>query len=164
MPKLSSDHSRWLLTIILGLVLLIFARALTKAVGGIIAVGMILAGAAGLISWWQSRDGKGSGDMVSLVGSAIILIFGVWALLNLTSFTNILRYVAGGLLILFGAQRLYTNRKTFALNAVTITAGISLVLGIIVLFTKSGLVLPVRILGIGLIINGASGALDAGRS
>ena len=155
----TADAARWAVPGILGLLLVIFAKSLTSAAEVILGIGLILAGATGVISWWQTRAARRTDGTMVLIGSVLGIGLGLWILTHLHTFDAVLKFILGALLILAGGQWLLLNRRTLGLNLITVLAGLSVVLGIVILFTKSGLAWPLRLVGIGLMVNAACGAL-----
>ena len=160
MPKLSSSDSvRWVIPGILGLVLIIFARQLTDAIVILLGVGLILGGASGLISWWQTRQTKKADSLVMLAISVLAIALGIWIVTHVNGFKDAIRYIVGALLILTGLQWFYFNRTAFGLNGVTVMAALCVVLGIVIIAVSGSETLPIRLLGIGLVVNAGCIAL-----
>ena len=152
----------WLLPAVLGLLLVIFARALTSAVEILLGIMLILSGATGLLGWWNTRKTSGRDSLVILVGSVLAGVLGVWILSDLHGFEDVIKYILGALLILSGAQWLFINRAYIGFNLVTVLSVVTMLLGIVIMFTHDALVWPIRIVGFGLILNAVCGALGVG--
>ncbi len=148
----------WILLGVLGILCIIFSRTMTSVVEVILGVGLILAGLGGIAEWWQK--GRSRNDLVSLLASAAGIALGIWILTHLNSFDHILNIIIGVGLIISGLQHLVINWKTLALDTVTIMAGLSVILGIVILVRLNATTIPFVLAGIGMIYAAICGVVN----
>ena len=123
----------WLLLGVMGILCIVFSRTMTNVVEIILGIGLILAGAGGVIGWWQQGRSRSRNDLITLLVAAAGIALGIWILTHLNSFDKILNVILGVGLILAGLQYVLANWKTMGLNAEIIMAGLAVVLGVVIL-------------------------------
>lgn len=148
----------WILLGVLGILCIIFSRTMTNVVEIILGIGLILAGLGGVVGWWQ--QGRNRNDLVSLLAAAAGIALGIWILTHLDSFDRILNIIIGVGLIISGVQHLIINWKTLSLNTVTIMAGLSVILGIVILVRLNATTIPFVLAGIGMVYAAICGVVQ----
>ncbi len=149
--------SRWLIIGALG-ILLIVAQHLAKTLVYIIfAVGLMLAGGAGALSWWKNRSLE-RGELVNLVASAALFIVGLWILRNPDGFDKIINVIIGLVLIVAGVYWLNLSR-TASDRLMSILSIVSIVLGVIITFSHAGTTWIVKAEGFSLVYSAVTGLI-----
>lgn len=144
--------------VILGFIFLIWPSQVTSLIAVVVGVLLIVIGAIYVISKLINQENKFSGMLVGFV----VLILGVWILLNPSSAKTIIPIVIGVVLVASGVQEL---RLSFAAKHVDASkwgwmiAGsvLTIVFGIICIFAAFEILnLAMRLLGLFLIYDGVS--------
>ncbi|MBQ9196290.1 MAG: hypothetical protein IJ157_03515 [Clostridia bacterium] len=157
MKKAKSGILHWLILAALGLALIIGHNLAQDIIGKILAVGLILSAASGIIGWCKTKS-KSPDAMASLLGNILICLVGLWILFNTQRFISLINVVIGVVIILIGAQNLYRGYK-LGLKLHMILAVVAIILGIIVVFYNAATSLPVICQGVGLIYTAVVGYL-----
>ncbi|MBR4459103.1 MAG: DUF308 domain-containing protein [Clostridia bacterium] len=146
---------------ILGVLLIIFRNNLANTVFKIVGIGLIVAGALGLISALTNKKPAAGTAQTGLVGSAAMVGIGIWLLSNPNGFLNTANFVIGAVVIVVGAMMILQDRKVGANNNMLLGAGL-IALGIAVILFKLVAKTPgwaVAGCGIALIVTAASGII-----
>ena len=152
----------WLLLGVIG-VLLIVGRNFIKDVFYIVlAVGLILSAAAGIFGWWKEKSKKPA-EIARLLGSALLVIVGIWILTHPGTFDAIVNVLIGAVLILAGGSWFVrgwsAERDLFPM----VLGGVGVALGIVVICSKAATGWPIVLEGAGLIYTAVAGFLSERR-
>lgn len=157
MEKKKTGFLHWVIMAILGIALIIGCNLAQDIIGKILAVGLILTAASGIYSWWKEQS-KAPEALASLLGNALILLLGLWILLNTQGFISLINVVIGVVIIVVGAINLYRGYK-LGLKLNMALAALAIVLGIIVVCYRAATALPIICQGVGLIYTAVVGYL-----
>lgn len=147
-----------ILCIILGLVFIIYREATVNALGMLIAIGMIVVGLIYLGSFFLHFVTNGFSATIG----AIILVIGVWILIQPAIVVSLIPIVIGVVLTAHGIRALRESiaSKEYGYESWGVGAGlavISIVLGIFCIINAFGIVKMASVLiGVALIYNGVS--------
>ncbi len=147
-----------LLCVVLGIVFIVWSEATIKAIGTILAVIMIVIGAVYLCSFFLNAATKG----ISAAIGVIILLLGVWVLIQPEIIVSLIPIVIGVLLVGHGIRG---AKESLACRGYGVSswkigivfALISMILGVICIVDAFGVLeLATVVIGIALIYNGVS--------
>ena len=122
------------LLIILGLVLVIFRNAPPETVLRILAAGLIVVGAAGIFQQVRDKEAKKSSRLGKGFVHAIYIVLGILILAMTGFFAGFIKYVLGGIMILFGLKDLIPAIKNKLGWLRIILGALAILLGIFLFF------------------------------
>ena len=126
------------LLVILGLVLIIFRNAAPETALRILAVGLIIVGAAGLFQAVRDKESKKSSRFGKGFVHLIYIGLGIAILVQTGFFTGFVKYVLGGITILFGLKDLIPAIKNKLGWLKIILSALAILLGVILIFVPMG--------------------------
>ena len=142
------------LLVIIGLILIIFRNAAPEIVLRILAVGLMVVGAAGIFLQVRDKEAKKSAQIGRGILNGIYIILGIAMLIKTGFFTEFFKYVLGGIMILFGLKDLIPAIKNKLGWLIIILSALAIGLGIYLLFCPVGTL--VLFSGLSLIYGGIS--------
>ena len=157
--KNAAGISRWVILGILGLFLLFFRQSAKSIVYAVFAIGLMLAGVASVVGWWQEHK-VGTDDLFSLGGGVALFIFGIWIFRNPGSFDRILNMIAGVVLVICGINWMNRNAGANGSKAMSILSIVAIVAGIIIAFSHAATNWVISACGIGLIYTAVTGHIS----
>ncbi len=131
--KKSNDKLYWILLGLLGLILIIFHNGFDTFIPVVAGVGLIIAGAVGLLGWWGMRNDKSAKVTGQLIGALLMVVIGIWALINKEAFARLINIAGGIILILVCVQRLRLNRGFKLDKTIGVVCVVGIVLGALML-------------------------------
>ena len=111
LSKNAGNTTRWLILGALGILLIINRRFALNIAYIIFAIGLMLAGVASVIGWWEDRR-LGNEELVSLVSGIAMFVIGLWIIRNPNSFDKIINVLIGLVLIVTCASWLSMNGQS----------------------------------------------------
>ena len=146
----------WLILGVLGVLLIAFRETIKDIFYIVMGVGLILAAVSSLVSWWKNRQYRKT-DISSVLGSAVLLVIGIWIITNPARFDSLINWVIGIILIVTGLQWVIRGWN-LGRDILMICIGvIPVILGIIVIASNAATGWPIIVEGIGLIYTAVSG-------
>lgn len=159
--KKHSSLTAWMILAVLGVFLIIGRNTALHIVCRVIGIGLLLAAASGVYSWWKTKSKKVE-HIARLIGSLVILGLGFWVLLATGDFLSFLNVALGFVIILASGLTLYHGMKEkHAPTIVLAVAGIAL--GLITACTGTEAAWLVYCEGLGLIYAAVIGFLGERR-
>lgn len=122
------------LLIILGLVLVIFRNAPPETVLRILAAGLMVVGAAGIFQQVRDKESKKSSRLGKGFVHAIYIVLGILILTMTGFFAGFIKYVLGGIMILFGLKDMIPAIKNKLGWLRIVLAALAILLGIFLFF------------------------------
>ena len=126
------------LLVILGLILVIFRNAVPETALRILAVGLLVVGAAGIFQAVRDKESKTSGRIGKGFVHALLIILGIAILAQTSFFAGFVKYVLGGITILFGLKDMVPAIKNKQGWLKIILSALAILLGIILIFVPMG--------------------------
>lgn len=158
MEKKETSALHWIILAALGLALIIGHNLAQDIIGKILAVGLILAAASGVVTWWKEKS-RAPEALASVLGNVLLCVLGVWILFNTQRFISVINVVIGIVIIAIGVYNLYVSWK-MNMRVHMVLAAFAVLLGIVVVFYNAATSLPVICQGIGLVYTAAVGYLN----
>ncbi len=115
----------------LGLILIIFRKSVDTWLFRAAGIGLIVAGALGVIGGWSmrgERNGKITGEFIAAIA---MIAVGIWIVSNPVAFKTTINFIVGAILVVVGAVMLIRNRQDGQSSPVM--AGSVMLLGAIVI-------------------------------
>ena len=148
----------WLILAALGIFLIIGHGLALDIMGKVLAVGLIVTAAVGVITFFRSKEKK-SQDIAKFIGFAVLCVLGIWILLNTPTFITVINVVLGAIMILSGVLNLYHGWKSKD-KVTMILSLIGIVLGLIVALNNAATTWMTVAEGIGLIYSAITGFIS----
>lgn len=135
MKQMNYSLIRVVFALIIGLVLVIWPNTASDYLVITIGILFIIPGLIGMISYFTRDKGTGNRFPIAALGS---FLFGLWLVIMPEFFANLLMYVLGVILVLGGAQQIYSvavaRRWTTVPFGFYVLPGLILIAGILILF------------------------------
>lgn len=157
MKDKKTSFVHWLILALLGLFLIIGHSLAQDIICKIIGVALILSAVSGIAEWWKEKS-KAPEAIVSLLGRVLIVLLGLWIVLNTGRFISLINVVIGIVIIAIGAVNLYSGWKLHQVPHMVLAA-LAIALGVVVICCHAATSVPVICQGIGLIYTAAVGYL-----
>ena len=157
MKQEKSGYLFWALLAVLGILLIVWNRAVQTTLCVIFALGLILVGGLGVYGWWKAKK-RAPQALVDVAGSAVFVLVGLWILFRPARFIDLLNIVLGGILVvssLLTLARVWKQRSWLPIAL----ACVGVVLGLIIIFYNAATALSVIWEGLALVYAGVSGAI-----
>lgn len=126
------------LLVILGLVLIIFRNAAPEIVLRILAVGLLVVGAAGIFQQVRDKEAKKTSRIGKGFVHALYIILGIAILVKTGFFAQFFKYVLGGIMIFFGVKDMVPAIKYRQGWLKLILSVLAIILGVCLLFVPAG--------------------------
>ena len=149
----------WLIMAAMGIFLIIGHGLALDIMGKVLAVGLIVTAAAGVITFFRTKEKK-SQDIAKLIGFAVLCILGIWILLNTPTFITVINVVLGAIMILSGVLNLYHGWKMGKDIPTIVLSLVGIVLGFIIAFNNAATTWMTVMEGIGLIYSAVTGFIS----
>ena len=140
----------WLILGVLGILLIVGQKLIKDVFYIVMAVGLILAAIAGIVGWWKERS-FGLSSVVSLLGSVVLLVIGIWILRHPGQFDTMINVMIGLVLIISGLRWITFGWRSGKDYIMLATGAIALILGLIIALTNAATSWLVIAEGVGLI-------------
>ena len=158
LSQTAGNTTRWLLLGALGILLIINRRFALNIAYIIFAIGLMLAGVASVIGWWEDRR-LGNEELVSLVSGIAMFVIGLWIIRNPNSFDKIINVLIGLVLIVTCASWLSMNGQSDQNKLMRILSIVGIVVGILITFSHAATGWIATAGGIGLIYTAVTGLI-----
>ena len=158
LSKNAGNTTRWLILGALGILLIINRRFALNIAYIIFAIGLMLAGVASVIGWWEDRR-LGNEELVSLVSGIAMFVIGLWIIHNPNSFDKIINVLIGLVLIVTCASWLSMNGHSDQNKLMRILSIVGIVVGILITFSRAATGWIATAGGIGLIYTAVTGLI-----
>ena len=157
--KNAGNLSRWVILGALGLLLIVAQRLAKDIVYTVFAIGLLMAGGAGVFGWWQTRSVQRD-NLLSLAGSAAMIVVGLWILRNPETFDEVVNIIIGLVLIVAGVYWLSFSLKPVRNTLMIVLGAVAIILGVIIASTHAGTTWLVTAEGVSLIYTAVTGLLS----
>ena len=148
-----------IISIAVGLLLLFFPATISNTLVRVVGIGMIL-GAGSMV--YSSYRNNNSIDKLSLVLAVLAALVGLYFIIRPTGVQHLISTLIGLFILVHGLINFFSARAAGADAKGLIPAGISIVLGILLVFNLFGaFTITVRLIGIFIAIDGVSGLLNS---
>ena len=150
--------SSWLILGAVGLFLIFFNRSAQDILSKIFAAGLILTAASGILAWWRSRK-YDAAPVSRIIGSAVLLLLGLWIFTHTESFTGLLNKIIGLIVVVLCGTHFMRGWQTGRFRPVMILSALGIIAGFVIFFWNAGTGLFVTVEGISLVYAAVTGYL-----
>lgn len=146
------------LCIVLGIILFLYTEQATSLFCKLLAVVLIIMGAAHLITYFTDRVGNN----LRLIGGIIVLLLGLWIFINPRIIINLIPAVIGAILFLHGVEDLRLameakNDSSSGWISCLVLAIVNLVIGVLLIVKAfEAAQIAFKLIGIALVYDGIS--------
>ena len=152
----------WLILGVLGLMLIIGKKVIKDALYIVMAVGLIIAAASGILGWWKEKS-RSKDAIISLLGSLALLGIGLWIITNPTAFDTFLNVIIGLVLMITGVLWLVRGWRESKDMIIIVMGAIALILGLIIACSNAATSWVIVAEGVGLIYTAITGFIGEKR-